>query len=101
MESRELPSLAELWIIAAVLAGFQVTALGWRFNREIQMEGRSERTSLTLPDLFVTASFLLVATGVFVAPIAGTASQELAAKTAQRGDAHLRSLQAGFTVLPA
>ena len=80
MESSQLPSLEALWTVAAVLVGFQVTALSWRLSREIQMEARGERTWLTLPDLLVTASFLLLVVGVFVAPIAGAVAPELAAK---------------------
>ena len=40
----------------------------------------ARRTWLTLPDLLVTASFLLLVVGVFVAPIAGAVAPELAAK---------------------
>ena len=72
--------LSQLWTAAAVLAGFQVTALTWRLNREVAMEFKSERTWVTLPDGFVASSFLIVVVGVFAAPLSGTATTEMAAK---------------------
>ena len=72
--------LSQLWTAAAVLAGFQVTALTWRLNREVAMEAEDETTWVTLPDGYVAASFLVVVVGVFAAPISGSASTEMAAK---------------------
>ena len=76
----ESVQLSQLWTAAAVLAGFQVTALTWRLNREVAMEAESERTWVTLPDGFVAVSFLVVVVGVFAAPLSGTASTNMAAK---------------------
>ena len=72
--------LSQLWTAAAVLAGFQVTALTWRLNREVAMEAEGKTTWVTLPDGYVAASFLVVVVGVFAAPISGSASTEMAAK---------------------
>ena len=77
METFQLP---QLWTAAAVLAGFQQTALGWRIQREINMESESERTWLTLADMFVGVSFLLLLGGVFAAPTLGGVSAGAAAK---------------------
>ena len=66
--------LSQLWTPAAVLAGFQLTALTWRLNREITMERDCEPTWATLADLFVAVSFLVIVVGVFAAPLSGTAS---------------------------
>ena len=72
--------LSQLWTAAAVLAGFQVTALTWRLNREVAMESKSERTWVTLPDGFVASSFLIVVVGVFAAPLSGAANTDMAAR---------------------
>ena len=76
----ELIDLSQLWTAAAVLTGFQVTALSWRIKRELDMESRSERTWLTSADLFAAVSLLVVVFGVFAAPIFGAASTDVAAK---------------------
>ena len=72
--------LMQLWTAGAVLAGFQTAALTWRINREITMENGDERTWVTLADGVVGASFVLLVVGVFVAPLAGSASAGMAAK---------------------
>ena len=76
----ETIQLSQLWTAAAVLVGFQITALTWRLNREVAMEASSERTWATLPDGFVATSFLVVVIGVFAAPLSGAASTDFAAK---------------------
>ena len=43
-------NLSQLWTAAAVLAGFQFTALIWRISREVEMEASGEQTWLTLSD---------------------------------------------------
>ncbi len=70
MESIALP---QLWTVVAVLAGFQVTALYWRINRELVMEAGGI-TWLTCADGFVGASFLVLVGGVFVAPMVSSVS---------------------------
>ena len=93
-------TLAQLWTVAAVLAGFQVTAFSWRINRELYMEERdnadkgqeftsvreadgkrkSEPTWVTFADGFVAISFLLLIFGVFAAPLFGTTTTDLATR---------------------
>ncbi len=63
-----------------MVAGFQITALGWRIQREIVMEGRDERTWLTASDFLVGGSFLLLVGGVFAAPLLGGVPVDTAAK---------------------
>lgn len=70
--------MGDLWTVAAVLAGFQLAAVGFRINREIYMEERYETTWLTLADGFVGLSLLVLVFGVFAAPIFGTADVNLA-----------------------
>ena len=62
----ETLTLSQIWTVAATLGGFQVVALAWRIRREIYMEGRGEITWLTLADLFVATSFLVIIGGVFL-----------------------------------
>ena len=76
----EAIQLSHIWAAAAVLAGFQITAFTWRINREIDMEAEYEPTWLTLSDLFVAASFLVVVIFVFAAPLKETVSTETAAR---------------------
>ena len=91
MESIEL---SELWSTAAVLVGFQIAAFGWRINREISMEAKTERTWVTFADGFVALSFVALVLGVFGGPAAGYLSTEVAAKTL--GGALLLMLAAPF-----
>ena len=77
MESITLP---QLWTVAAVLAGFQVNALTWRFKREISMEEKGYLTWITLADDIVLGSFLVLVIGVFVVPVGGSISIGTVAK---------------------
>ncbi len=61
-------NLSQLWTAAAVLAGFQFTALIWRISREVEMEASGEQTWLTLSDYVAAVSFLILVIGVFVIP---------------------------------
>ena len=61
-------NLSQLWTAAAVLAGFQFTALIWRISREVEMEASGEQTWLTLSDYVAAISFLILVIGVFVIP---------------------------------
>lgn len=76
----ELINLSQLWTAAAVLTGFQITALSWRIKRELSMEAEGETTWLTLADYLVAASFLVLVFGVFASPIFGTVTTDVAAK---------------------
>lgn len=51
-----------------------MVALAWRIRREIYMEGQGEITWLTLADLFVATSFLVIVGGVFLPPIWGVST---------------------------
>ena len=64
-------SLSQIWTVAATLGGFQVVALAWRISREVYMEERSETTWITLADIFIAISFLVLIGGVFLAPMQG------------------------------
>ena len=99
--------LHQLWTVGAVVAGFQVAALTWRINREIYVEERrlrgsdrirrgartsglasaslnhsdnlaTEPTWVTVADLVVFASFLVLIGGVFALPAVRQSSIELA-----------------------
>ena len=72
--------LAQLWTVASVLGGFQVAAFAWRINRELHMEEEGYQTWLTIADYIVVLSFLVLAFGVFAAPIFGVATPDLAAR---------------------
>ena len=76
----DLINLSQLWTAAAVLTGFQVTALSWRIKRELTMEAKGEKTWLTLADFLVGGSFLVLVFGVFASPIFGTVTISVAAK---------------------
>ena len=65
----ETIELSHLWTAAAVVAGFQLVAFSWRLNRELNMEMLGFRTRLTVADILVVASFLLLVAGVFAAPV--------------------------------
>lgn len=99
--------LHQLWTVGAVVAGFQVAALTWRINREIYLEERrlrgsdrvrrgartsglasanqnhsdnlaTEPTWVTVADLVVFTSFLVLIGGVFALPAVRQSSIELA-----------------------
>ena len=76
----ELIELPQLWTVAAVLAGFQVSAFIWRINRELAMEKRRERTWLTWAEHFLTVSFLLLVIGVYLVPLLSSISPNTVAK---------------------
>ena len=46
-------------------------ALAWRIRREISMEAEGETTWITLADIFIAISFLVLIGGVFLAPMQG------------------------------
>ena len=73
-------SLPQLWTAAAVLAGFQFTALTWRISREVGMEASREQTWLTLSDGVTAISFLILVLGVFVIPALDIYSITVAAR---------------------
>lgn len=64
-------SIFQLWTVAAVLFGFQLAALTWRLNRELDMASRHERIWIPYPDRMVYLSVLILVGGVFIAPFLG------------------------------
>ena len=72
--------LSHLWTAASVLAGFQIAALTWRFQREIAMEQQGYRTWLTIGDAIAMISFLVLLSGVFAGPVLDVVTIDLAAK---------------------
>lgn len=72
--------VSELWTVAAVLAGFQVSAFIWRINRELTMEKEGEITWLTWAERFLTISFLLLVCGVFLVPLLSSITPNTVAK---------------------
>ena len=71
-------SMSALWTASAVVLGFQLNALSWRIQRELQMEMRRERTWVTIADGILWLSLLILACGVFVAPVILGADLEVA-----------------------
>ncbi len=63
--------LANVWIVAGVILGFQINWFSWRISREIKMRGEGERIWLPVADMVNLASMALIAIGVFILPIFG------------------------------
>ena len=72
-------SISSLWTVAAIVLGFQLAALSWRINREVDMESEGEPTWVTLTDGIVFLSVLILVGGVFLAPILADVSVKIAA----------------------
>lgn len=60
--------MSEIWPAGAVLLGFQLTALGWRLNREIRMGELRRRTWITIADYLTYLSVIILVLGVFLLP---------------------------------
>ena len=60
-----------LWAVAAIVLGFQLTALAWRIKREIVMARRGELTWIPVADYMTYISALILVVGVFIAPFFG------------------------------
>jgi hypothetical protein len=63
--------LADIWIAAGVIFGFQITWFSWRISREIEMGKRNEITWLPVADWINLTSMLITVIGVFILPILG------------------------------
>ncbi len=72
--------LSQIWTSAGVLAGFQLIALSWRIQREVKMELLRERTWITIADYIAVVSLLMLALGVFAAPVLNIYSVSIAVK---------------------
>ena len=63
-----MPALADVWVAAGVVIGFQLTAFSWRMNRELSEYETGDRWFPWADWLNVT-SLLVTVGGVFVLPI--------------------------------
>lgn len=68
--------LVQLWTVAGVLIGFQISSFGWRISREADVD---EAVSTWLPpaDIINLFSMMITALGVFILPILGLIGTEL------------------------
>ena len=63
--------LADIWIAAGVLIGFQVTSFIWRISREVEVGKTRDITWLPPADVLNLLSMVIAMVGVFVLPILG------------------------------
>ena len=61
--------LADIWIAAGVLLGFQVTSFAWRASREVAVGKTGDLTWLPPADFVNLTSMIVTVVGVFVLPI--------------------------------
>ena len=61
--------LADIWIAAGVLIGFQVTSFVWRISREVEVAKERDITWLPPADILNLLSMVVAMVGVFVLPI--------------------------------
>jgi len=69
--------LSELWTVASILLGFQLTAFSWRISREIAVRDEGDVNWLPPADILNYVSMAVVVIGVFVLPILGFADLAL------------------------
>ena len=72
--------LWNLWIVAGVVAGFQVGAFRWRIERELRMEDKSKTVWFPPTDYMLVLSFVALLVWVFILPTLGIVSVECAAR---------------------
>jgi len=63
--------LANVWVAAGVLVGFQVTSFAWRVSREVKVGATDDLTWLPPADIVNLTSMVVAMLGVFVLPILG------------------------------
>ena len=63
--------LANIWVAAGIILGFEVTWFTWRISREVKMAGKRERTWLPPADIVNLIAMVVIAIGVFILPILG------------------------------
>jgi hypothetical protein len=66
-----LVELADIWTVAGVLLGFQVSSFVWRLSREISVGESNHVTWLPPADIVNLVSMIILVIGVFVVPILG------------------------------
>ena len=64
-------SLEQIWTVAGILLGFQVTAFAWRITREAEVGDTNDITWLPPADYLNLLSMVLTVAGVFVLPLLG------------------------------
>ena len=66
--------IADLWVAAGILLGFQVSSFAWRTAREVQMSDAGDITWLPWADRINLLSMVVIVVGVFALPVLGTVS---------------------------
>ena len=72
--------LWNLWIVAGVVAGFQIGAFRWRIERELWMEEKKETVWFPLTDWMLVGSFVGLLITVFILPTLVNISVECTAR---------------------
>jgi hypothetical protein len=62
--------LIQIWTVAGILLGFQITSFSWRISREAKV-GMTDWTWLPPADILNLISLTINAGGVFIIPIMG------------------------------
>ena len=60
--------LWNLWIVAGVVAGFQIGAFRWRIERELRMEEKNQTVWFPVTDWMLVGSFVGLLITVFILP---------------------------------
>ena len=61
--------VADIWIAAGVMMGFQVTSFAWRISREVSVGETRDLTWLPPADMVNLASMATIVIGVYLLPI--------------------------------
>ena len=61
--------VADIWIAAGVMMGFQVTSFAWRISREVSVGETRDLTWLPPADMVNLASMVTIVIGVYLLPI--------------------------------
>jgi hypothetical protein len=72
-------TIQDLWVVAVILAGFQMTGFTWRVGREVAV-GAKDLTWFPIADVINAVSMLVLFLGVFALPVAGVAGVAFARK---------------------
>ena len=72
--------LWNLWVVAGVVAGFQLGAFRWRIERELRMEDEGKTVWFPRTDWMLAGSFVGLLVFVFILPTFGNIPVECAAR---------------------
>ena len=72
--------LWNLWIVAGVVAGFQIGAFRWRIERELRMEEKNQTVWFPVTDWMLVGSFVGLLITVFILPTLVNISVECTAR---------------------